>query len=299
MPVPPARPPQLRGTVFRGTDVVARGLLTAKQLRSSAWRRVRQDVYADAELPLTHRLLVAAVGLALPTGAGFGGRSAALLWGARDIAGPDDPVEVVLPVGRRWNAGPGVAVRSLLPGRALVRRGLWRCTSPEDTAVDLARFTPLDEAVVLLDRLVHEGVVRLDPVRSAAAELPPCRGSARARQAVALADGFAESPQETRLRLLLVRAGLPPVVQFRVFDDDGFVARVDFAYPDLKIAVEYDGLWHGERAAFLADRARMNRLTAAGWVVLHVTADDLRHPQRLVARLLALRARRLREANTR
>src|SRR3712207_7059217 len=50
----------------------------------------------------------------------------------------------------------------------------------------------------------------------------------------------------------------------RVFDDDGFVARVDFAGPELRIAIEYVGLWHGERRAFLADRRRLNRLVAAG-----------------------------------
>jgi hypothetical protein len=79
VPTPPARPQQLVGRVFRGSTVVAQGLLTTEQLRSSAWRRVRQDVYADAALPVTHRLLVSAVGLTLPPGAGFGGRSAAVL----------------------------------------------------------------------------------------------------------------------------------------------------------------------------------------------------------------------------
>jgi very-short-patch-repair endonuclease len=67
---------------------------------------------------------------------------------------------------------------------------------------------------------------------------------------------------------VLVRAGLPsPVAQFRVFDEEGFVARVDFAYPELRIAIEYDGLGHGERRAFLSDRRRLNRLVAAGWIV--------------------------------
>jgi very-short-patch-repair endonuclease len=89
------------------------------------------------------------------------------------------------------------------------------------------------------------------------------------------------------------------VAQHRIFDDAGFVARVDFADPDLKLAIEYDGLWHGERTAFLADRSRLNRLTAAGWVVLHVTADDLRHPERLIALIVAMRARRMAEASTR
>jgi very-short-patch-repair endonuclease len=282
----------LRGKVFRGADVVARGWLTRKQLRSAAWRRLRQDVYADSTLPVTHRLLTSAVGLVLPQGAGFAGRSAAVLWGAAELADANDPVEVALPPGRRWNAGHDVRVRSLLPGVAFVQRGRWPCTSREDTAVDLLRSTTVDDGVVLLDRLVHMGVVRLPDVRRAVCALPRCPGSARAREAARLADGLAESPQETRLRLLLQRAGLPdPVAQFRVFDDAGFVARVDFAYPDLKLAIEYDGLWHGERTAFLSDRSRLNRLSAAGWVLLHVTADDLRDPDRLVARIIAMRAR--------
>jgi G:T-mismatch repair DNA endonuclease (very short patch repair protein) len=300
VPTPPARPPQLVGRVFRGSTVVAQGLLTRKQLRSAAWRRLRQDVYADTALTVTHRLLVSAVGLVLPQGAGFTGRSAATLWGVPDVAGPTDPVEVLLPAGSRWNPGSGVRVRSLLRGRALAHRGLWLCASRLDTAVDLIRWGGTDDAVVLLDRLCLAGMVRLDDVRDAVLKLPRCQGSAQARRVAALADGTAESPQETRLRLLLGRSGLPaPIAQFRVFDDEGFVGRVDFAYPDLKIAIEYDGLWHGERTAFLSDRERLNRLAAAGWTVLHVTADDMRHPERLAARVRARRAQRLAMTHTR
>ena len=122
MPTPPARPPQLVGRVFRGSSAVAKGLLTKKQLRSSIWRRFRQDVYADAALPVTHRLMVSAVGLILPEGAGFTGRSAATLWGVPDVAGPTDPVDVLVP-GVRWNAGSDIRVRSLPGGQKLVRRG--------------------------------------------------------------------------------------------------------------------------------------------------------------------------------
>lgn len=229
MPTTPQRPPQLRGRVFRGADAVARGWLTRKQLRSSAWRRLRQDVYADAELPLTHGLMMSAVGCVLPAGAGFTGRSAAVLWGIPGVESAADPVDVVLPVGVRWNAGTGVRTRSLLPGCELVLRGQWPCASRVDTAVELVRFGDRDDAVVLLDHVVAHGVVGLVDVREAAAALPRCRGSAQARTVARLADGLAGSPQETRLRLLLARSGLPsPVAQLRIFDDDGFVARVDF-----------------------------------------------------------------------
>jgi hypothetical protein len=193
-----------------------------------------------------------------------------------------------------------VRVRESRPGAVLVRRGRWPCSPPEEAAADAVRHLPLDDGVVLVDRLAHSGITTLAAVRNAAARLPSCRGSARARTAVSLADGRAESPQETRLRLLLLRAGLPaPVAQHRVFDDVGFVARVDFAYVDLKIAIEYDGLWHGERTAFLADRRRLNRLTAAGWVVVHVTAEDIGSPERLAACIAAARARRIEQSTTR
>jgi very-short-patch-repair endonuclease len=84
-----------------------------------------------------------------------------------------------------------------------------------------------------------------------------------------------------------------------VFDEEGLVGRVDFAYPDLKIAIEYDGLWHAEPGQFAMDRKRLNRLVAAGWTVLHVTAADMRHPERLTARVRALRGQRLARMNTR
>jgi hypothetical protein len=136
------------------------------------------------------------------------------------------------------------------------RFGLSR-TGPVRTALDLVRRRPVDDGIVLLDELVVAGPADLADVRAAAAKLPRCRGSAVAREVTRLADGLAESPQETRLRLLLLRAGFPPpVAQFRAFDGAGLIGRVDFAYPEFKIAIEYDGLWHSEPGQFAKDRSR-------------------------------------------
>ncbi|MBB3676593.1 endonuclease domain-containing protein [Modestobacter versicolor] len=66
-----------------------------------------------------------------------------------------------------------------------------------------------------------------------------------------------------------------------------FVARVDFAWPAQRVAVEYDGLWHRDPRQFAADRARLNRLTAAGWRVVFVTAADLHRPGDVIARVAA------------
>jgi hypothetical protein len=252
-------------------------------------------VYADSRLVVTHRVQAVGVSLVMPRAGVLAGLTAATLWGAADLVDVDDPVEVVVPPGVRWTPGAGVVVRTApLDGDVVVgKRGL-RLTGRVRTALDLIRRGPVEDAVILLDRLVHEGVVRLDDVRIAAGRLPRGRGSRVAREVAGLADGLAESPQETRLRLILLRAGLPaPVAQYRVFDADGLVGRLDFAYPDLRIALEYDGLWHGDRRAFLDDRRRLNRLNAAGWLVIHVTLEDLRRPERLAARIRAARARRL------
>ncbi|MGY1697622.1 endonuclease domain-containing protein [Geodermatophilus sp. SYSU D00814] len=287
MPVAPRRPPVLHGRVFRGTWAVGTGVLTKDELRSTAWRRLRRDVYADAALPVDHRLMARGVALVMPRAAALGGLTAAVLWGAGALATAEDPVEVVVPPGTRWSPGPGVVVRSAGLGGDVVRRGPWlRWTDRVRTAVDLVRRDGTDEAVVLLDQLVCAWVVDLAAVRVAVQALPRCRGSARARRAAGLADGLAESPQETRLRLLLHRSGLPlPVAQYEVRSGGRFVARVDFAWPERRLALEYDGAWHGAPDQLPRDRRRLNGLMAAGWRAHFVTRGDLRRPGVLLADL--------------
>ena len=111
----------------------------------------------------------------------------------------------------------------------------------------------------------------------------------RARRAVGLADERAESPPESVLRVVLRCAGLAPVPQYVVRDAEGrFVARVDLAFPDVRIAVEYDGAWHGRPGELARDRRRHNALVAAGWTVVHITAADMHAPDRVVASVTAL-----------
>lgn len=87
------------------------------------------------------------------------------------------------------------------------------------------------------------------------------------------------------------RAGLPPSeAQFRVFDQDGFIARVDFAYPELRLAIEYEGAWHGRPGQLGKDRSRLNRLFEAGWRVVFVTAADMHDPEEVVRRIMRARA---------
>ncbi|MET8833746.1 hypothetical protein ABZV78_07505 [Micromonospora sp. NPDC004540] len=110
MPPHPHRPPELAWQVFRGSDVVRRGLLTRHQLRGASWIRLRQDVYADARLDRDHALACRAALLRLPPGTLLAGPSAAYLHGVEHAAGFRDDVHVLLPATVRADAQPGVRV---------------------------------------------------------------------------------------------------------------------------------------------------------------------------------------------
>ncbi len=281
-------PSSLRDRVFRGSDAVAARVLTRAQLRGASWRRIWPDLYVHRDVDVTHALRARAAAAHLVGDSVVTGVSAAVLWGV-ELAGHGDDVELTVPPGRGPVRVPGLRVRrSALPDGWVVQRRGVPCTTPEATAVRVAAAAAGDEGVVAVDRLVVAGACRLTAVRELATTLTGA-GSARARRVCALADGRAESPQETRLRLLLARAGLPPpAAQFTVRDAAGFVARVDLAWPDRRVAVEYDGAWHAEPRQFARDRRRLNRLQAAGWTVVFVTAADLHRPAEVLTRLRAV-----------
>jgi hypothetical protein len=211
-----------------------------------AWRRPLPDVYACASLAVKRQLRTQAVtGLLVPRSVACG-RTAAVLWGI-DLAGPDDDVECAVPAATRAGAVAGVRLtrRPVGPAETVQRSGI-PSTAPLRTALDLARIRPLEEAVVCLDQFLRPGLVFLDEVRGAAAAATG-RDCRRIRAVAALADGLAESPQETRLRLLIRRSDLPlPVAQYSVRCGGIFLARADFAWPEHRLALEYEGRWHGE-----------------------------------------------------
>jgi very-short-patch-repair endonuclease len=288
------RPDRLCGRVFRGRDAVAAGLLSKDALRSSAWRRLFHGIYADATLPDSFDVRMSGAALLMPSEAVFSGRTAAHLFGATDLWEPSHLIEITTPCGVRFGPIRGIRIRSAaLPRSDITVIASRRCTSELRTALDLARLEAPPEGVVVLDVFLRRRIVHEAELADAVAQLPTGRGARRARAAVELADGRAESPQESRLRVLLASAGLHAVPQLTIRRDDGtFVARVDLALVEHRIAIEYDGQWHAERGQLTRDRRRLNELTSAGWIVLHVTAADLRDPSALIARLEALMSSR-------
>jgi hypothetical protein len=95
-----------------------------------------------------------------------------------------------------------------------------------------------------------------------------------------------ESPLELRVLALLRKAGLPrPVCQHEVRDRGSLIARLDLAYPDVKLAIEADGArYHSSLPDWRTDLRRRNALTSRGWRILHVTWSDLEtRPREIVA----------------
>ncbi|MEU4639191.1 DUF559 domain-containing protein [Micromonospora sp. NPDC023814] len=303
MPSPARVPPRLAFLPFRGSTAIAQGLLTRAMLRGPTWQRLLPDVYVhrDALRAADHRLWCDAVALLLPAGAAIAGPSAAYLWGV-DLLPRNAPVSVLLSRPARLRPHPQLAVtRSALPGSDLTCFGGLPVTTPLRTAFDLARRGPRDEALVAVDAMLHRRVVGLPALQAYADTRSRWPGLPLLREVLALAEPLSESPMETRLRLLLLDAGLPPpTAQHDVLDARGrFVGRVDLAWPALRVAVEYDGDHHRERAHFRQDVARLNALRAAGWIVLRFTADDvLRHRPRTVRLVTAALRERADERNS-
>ncbi|MGI8519222.1 MAG: endonuclease domain-containing protein [Actinomycetota bacterium] len=99
-----------------------------------------------------------------------------------------------------------------------------------------------------------------------------------------------DSALETRLSLLLRRHRLPqPQRQVEIREGREFIGRVDFAYPELKVAIEVQSYrWHSSWSARLSDMKRLNRLQTLGWIIIQVTYEDLeRRPDTVAQRIRA------------
>lgn len=168
-------------------------------------------------------------------------------------------------------------------------------TTPARTAFDLGRRKGFDTAVIRLDALCNATGLRRPAIDEVLARHRGARGIAQLRKVLELVDSGAESPQETRTRLLLLRSGLPtPTTQIRIFDECGqFIARVDMGWAQWKVAVEFDGAQHWTNPAQRArDINRLAELESCGWRIIRVSNDLLRNApgvviDRVVAALIA------------
>jgi very-short-patch-repair endonuclease len=265
------------------SEVVASGAVTRQQLRSR-YVRLHRNVYAPRELELTARDRAIAAWLWSRREATLVGNSAAAMLGTKWISA-DEPAEL----GRsRFTSARGIVVRSgaIADDELCVRRGI-PCTTAARTAYDIGRFMVPDKSVIRIDALLNATRHGVDDVAVIARRYPKARGIRRLRAALELADGGAESPQETRLRLVLVRGGLPrPVTQVPVADERGrVVRRIDMGWPEWKVGVEYDGAQHwNDAAAYEADIDRLDFLAGRGWLIVRTSARHMHAPSEVVRR---------------
>lgn len=166
-------------------------------------------------------------------------------------------------------------------------------TTPEQTWIDLAQLFSRDVLVIAGDYFVGGDAPLTDrlSLARAMAAAPGRRGIGRAREAIDSIRHGSESPGESRLRLLLVDAGLPvPLLNHELRDASGaFVARIDLAYPHARVALEYEGDIHRvDRSTWQKDIRRRERVEDLGWRMIRVTADDLRVSGELIRRVRRL-----------
>ena len=158
-----------------------------------------------------------------------------------------------------------------------------RLTTPERTWLDLAETLSVDELVVAGD-----SCVRIPRPEFEGRDKPLCtlgdlqrmidrhkgkRGVRKAKEAIRLIRVGSDSPQETLLRLAVVRAGLPEPELNLPADtgDHGRLLQPDLSYPEYKVGIEYEGASHGDEAQIVRDIARSERYLELGWTEVRIS----------------------------
>ena len=259
---------------FTRAEGLAAGL-TAWQLRSREYARLHRNVYVSRQAPRTLALRAYAALRAAPPGSVVSHQTAALLWGGS--VPPSAAVHVRIPSGETFRAEGVRTHHGSIEPEVRWRRGL-PLTSPEATFVDLAESLDLVQLVVLGDRLLRREVT--SPARLL--EYASGRAGARAavaRRAAELVRAGVDSPPESRLRMLIVLAGLPePTVNHVIRDPDtgAWLRRFELAYEELRVAIEYEGRQHrDDDEIWAADIDRREELDRRAWRVVQVISSGL------------------------
>lgn len=241
---------------FRRADLPA-GSMSEWQLRR-VHRLVFHGVHIHKDVELTPAVMAGAALLAAPPASYVSHHTAAVLWGG---AVPEHPDVHVSSPGWRCKVA-GICAHRAKSGQAVtLHRGI-RLTTPVQTFMDLAQTLDLVDLVVLGDSLVKKGrCTTKHLVEGASKAQGP--GVALARRAAALVRKGVDSPMESRLRMLIVLAGLPePTVDHRIYDKSGaLLYRFDLAYLGWGLIIEYDGWQHaGDQNQWETDVRRDEQL---------------------------------------
>jgi len=261
---------------FIGTEALAARRVTRRTL-VSRHRMVYRNVYFEKGVKLTPDRRAIAAWLWSGRNATVAGMSAAALHGSKWID-LELPAELIRPEACRVD-GIVIHRERLRDDEICILDGI-PVTTPVRTAFDLGRRNRLETAIIRVDALANVTGLKAEDVERLAQSRRGARGMVQLRRVLELMDGGAESPQETRARLLLIAAGFPkPQTQIVVVDEYGeFVGRVDMGWKEWKVGVEYDGPQHWTTPEQHArDIDRLADLAAQGWLIIRVSRDLLRY----------------------
>jgi len=234
------------------------------RLATGRWVLVARGVYRLAGIPVTWKQRALAACLISGAGAVVSHRSAAVLWGVSGFR--PGRLEITVPPGRSGRNALARVHRSPVEG---VRRDRIPVTRPSRLLADLAGAVSGDLLEEAVDDILCRRLCRLEDLRP--------RGLLREVLAAWNGDGLPDGVAEMRVVRALLAAGLPqPVRQYEIWVGGVFIARVDLAYPDFRLAMELDGFrWHAGRRKFRSDRLRRNRIEAVGWRLLEAAPEDV------------------------
>jgi hypothetical protein len=259
--------------VFVGSAALANGGLTRASLRWN-YRALFPDIYLSKLVAPSLKLRTVGAWLWSGRDGVIAGRAAAALHGALWIDATT-PIEMIWRCGRPPG---GIVVRNerIDAEDVMVIDGV-AVTTPERTAFDIARHLPRDLAVRHLDALARATGIKAAEVELLGERYPRARGLPRARIALPLVDGGAQSPQETRIRLILIDDGLPrPRTQIRVTDGVR-EAFIDMGYDEPMVGFDYDGEQHQtDRDRYVHDIGRAELVDSQGWIDIRVVAEHSR-----------------------
>ena len=269
------------GSPFLRHSALEAGVVTENELRQG-FVRLAPRIYVVRWAQEDPHARVRAVAMWAPREAVLAGAGAALLHGERwlSAAAVSKPIDVYLPGGPRHPKL--VRYRRKRPCLRAEHVALVQgipCTTISRTAVDLARWERDDiAAVVAVDSLCNSTGTTIAEVAESARGMRRLHGLARARALLGFCDHRADSPPETRFRLLIKTSPLPDAEpQVRIFNRwGGRIATADLAYRHARVALFYDGGHHLQREQRDFDSNVTAALDEHGWRSLRVTAGMLR-----------------------
>jgi hypothetical protein len=261
------------GEPFIGSEAIASGALTPYALRSR-FIALYPDVYLPPAAEVTAAIRARAAWLWSGRRGVVAGQSAAALHSAKWVDACK-PAELLWP-NRRPPRGIRTWSDRFAEDEIELVDGVW-VTTPARTALDLACRYPLGRAVAAIDALARKTHMKIADAELLAGRYRGRRGIRQAHTVLDLVDPGAESPQETWLRLVVIRNGFPrPQTQIPLYDEFGaLVAVFDLGWEDRKIAMDYEGEHHRiNRRRFNHDIRKAETVAELGWTDIRVTAED-------------------------